>query len=179
MNLQDTASLTLDHFFRLAVFQTKDHHVLILRVYMAASSNTNVRAPKMMLVSIQASHNWLDNKMRVIGYKPIQSDEEFIQSQILLSQAINAVVQHFQLNPPQNIVILDQNLKLLQDRHSVSQSTTRLEDFSTHKSTPPTTAATHLSSIRLPPNVSEGIRMTDDDMKGLHEMKNHLVRLKT
>ncbi len=95
------------------VFQTKDHHALILRVQM--SSSLAIQAPKMTLVGIRAVHPWLDSKMKVVGYPAIQSDKAFVSSGILLSIAVNQVVQHFQLNPPSQLVVVDEGLKRLQD----------------------------------------------------------------
>lgn len=95
------------------VFQTMDHHALILRVHIPPSAGM-VSAPKMTLVGIRASHSWIDSRMKVVGYAPIQSDEAFVNSGMLLAQVVNTVVQHFQLHPPHCLIIVDESLKTLQ-----------------------------------------------------------------
>lgn len=95
------------------VFQTTDRHTLLLRVHMPSGSLT-ISAPKMTLVGIRAVHPWVDSKMRVIGYPPIRNDSEFANSGLLLSQAVNAVVQQFQMHPPRQVVFVDKSLKDLQ-----------------------------------------------------------------
>lgn len=178
------------------VFQTKDQYVLILRVYMATSTNMNVPAPKMMLVSIRATHDWLDGKMRVIGYRPIQNEYEFAKSGLSLSQAINNVVQHFQLYPPRNIVILDDSLNQLQTKqHSMHGTTTNTGttnsssvsnhhsngSMTTHNhSNPLATSMNHTSSTfmqkgqNLPPHFSQEIRIEDQDLNELKILKDNM-----
>lgn len=97
------------------VFQTKDSNALIVRVFIPQGDRTTIcKAPAMSLVGIKATHPWLDDRMRVVGYGPISSDAEFRNSRLLLAQVVNAVVQHFQLNPPDNVLIVDASLKKLQ-----------------------------------------------------------------
>jgi len=74
----------------------------------------------MTLVGIRAVHPWIDSKMRVIGYPQIKTDASFVQSRLVLSQVINSIVQHFQLNPPKQLVIVDAGLKRLQDSLNAS-----------------------------------------------------------
>eukprot|EP00558_Chaetoceros_sp_UNC1202_P005291 CAMPEP_0197235390 /NCGR_PEP_ID=MMETSP1429-20130617/2828_1 /TAXON_ID=49237 /ORGANISM="Chaetoceros sp., Strain UNC1202" /LENGTH=328 /DNA_ID=CAMNT_0042693967 /DNA_START=387 /DNA_END=1373 /DNA_ORIENTATION=- len=69
----------------------------------------------MTLVGIRAVHPWIDSRMKVIGYPPIENDATFLSSHMLLGHAVNAVVQHFQLNPPHALVIVDESLKRLQE----------------------------------------------------------------
>mmetsp|Transcript_25497 Transcript_25497/g.37811 ORF Transcript_25497/g.37811 Transcript_25497/m.37811 type:complete len:426 (+) Transcript_25497:125-1402(+) len=95
------------------VFQTKDHNALILRVHIPPS--ISISAPRMTLVGVRAVHPWIDSKMKVIGYSNIKSDAIFVQSGLILSKVVNEVVQHFQLNPPKQLVIVDAGLKRLQD----------------------------------------------------------------
>jgi hypothetical protein len=128
----------------------------------------------MMLVSIQATHNWLDGKMRVIGYKPIQNEYEFAKSGLLLSQVINNVVQHFQLYPPKNIVILDDSLNQLQNkRHHVNGSMT-VQD---HSSSTNTTSPKFIQNeTNLPSHFSQEIRIQDEDLKEIKIRKDNTVR---
>lgn len=127
-----------------------------------------------MLVSIQATHNWLDDKMRVIGYKPIQNEYEFAKSGLLLSQAINNVVQHFQLYPPKNIVILDDSLNQLQNkRHHSNGSMTVQNHSSSIHSTSPTVIK---NDMNLPSHFSQEIRIQDEDLKELKIRRDNTVR---
>jgi len=96
------------------VFLSKDQSALILRVHMP--NNATISAPKMTLVGIRAVHPWIDSKMKVIGYSNvIGSSADFVKSGILLGAVVNHVVQHFQLNPPTQLVIVDLGLKRLQE----------------------------------------------------------------
>lgn len=70
--------------------------------------------PIMTLVGIEGTHAWLDERMTVVGYGPIRTDSEFHKSRLLLSQIVNAVIQHFQLNPPSNLRIVDPSLQRMQ-----------------------------------------------------------------
>jgi hypothetical protein len=151
---------------------------------MATSTNTNhPPAPKMMLVSIRASHNWLDGKMRVVGYRPIQNEDEFAKSGLLLSQAINAVVQHFQLYPPKNIAILDDSLNQLQNHHPQTRSTTRSSTTATTATATATVNHSHNSSssstqkeTNPSPHYLQEIRIQDEDLKELKILKDNMVR---
>lgn len=92
------------------VFQTKSGNALILRVHIRDSS------PMMTLVGIQATHPWIDTRMRVTGYAPIQSESTWNNSELTLGRAVNAVVKHFQFYPPINIQITNQSLHEIQMR---------------------------------------------------------------
>jgi len=94
------------------VFQTKNGYALILRLHFPPTGT----APQMTLVGIRATHPWLDRHLRVTGYLPIQSKSAWENSGLLLGEAVNAVVQHFQLNPPELFEIIDENLKRIQSR---------------------------------------------------------------
>ncbi len=72
----------------------------------------------MTLVGIEGTHPWLNENMTVVGYGPSSSDSEFQKSRLLLSQIVNAVVQHFQLNPPTNLRIIDKSLQRMQTSRS-------------------------------------------------------------
>ncbi|KAL7463168.1 hypothetical protein ACHAXS_003548 [Conticribra weissflogii] len=75
----------------------------------------------MTLHGVRASHDWLDIRMKVIGYEPIASDHLWRQSCIKLGDAIFTVIRHFQLNPPSILEITDINLRRLQESLSLQQ----------------------------------------------------------
>ena len=104
------------------VFQTKSSITLILRVHIANTPQGHpCRAPAMTLIGIIASHPWIDKKMRVIGFNAISSDTAWNSSGITLGSAVNAVVHHFQLNPPNSVEVTDPGLKKIQQRPSQTQ----------------------------------------------------------
>jgi hypothetical protein len=151
---------------------------------MATSTSMNVPAPKMMLVSIRATHDWLDGKMRVIGYKPIQNEYEFAKSGLSLSQAINNVVQHFQLYPPKNVVILDDSLNQLQTKqHSIHGTTNGSMTIHNHSNHLATSSMNHTSPTfmqkgqNLPPHFSQEICIKDQDLKEMKILKDTMVRV--
>lgn len=76
--------------------------------------NSPSRPPQMSLVGVKATHTWLDSKMRIVGYAPIQSDASWKQARILLGQAVHEVVKHLQLNPPIVLEVTDAGLAKLQ-----------------------------------------------------------------
>jgi len=79
-------------------------------------------------VGVKGVHPWLNDQMTVKGYGPISTDTEFHNSRLLLSQVVNAVVTHFQLNPPSNLRIIDQSLQKMQPSYrgsTVTGSTTQ------------------------------------------------------
>ena len=78
------------------VFQTTNGFALILRVYLPLDPS---RAPTMTLHGVRASHNWLDIRMKVIGYTPISTDQRWKSSNLKLGDAVYAVIHHFQLTP--------------------------------------------------------------------------------
>ena len=78
------------------VFQTTNGFALILRVYLPLDLS---RAPTMTLHGVRASHNWLDIRMKVIGYTPISTDQRWKSSNLKLGDAVYAVIHHFQLTP--------------------------------------------------------------------------------
>uniref|UniRef100_A0A7S2IGW3 VPS37 C-terminal domain-containing protein n=1 Tax=Helicotheca tamesis TaxID=374047 RepID=A0A7S2IGW3_9STRA len=98
------------------VFQTKSGYALILRVHLpvAASTTSLPPPPGMTLVGVRATHPWVDGKMRVIGYDPVNSAQNWASSGLLLGNAVSTVVQHLQLYPPNVIEITDDSLQRLQ-----------------------------------------------------------------
>jgi len=104
------------------VFSTKGSVALILRVHLPPGSGTitaSVAAPKMTLVGFKGRHPWIDRNMKVTGYAPIQSNETFTNSRMTLGRVVNNVVQHFQLNPPSDIVIVDEGLKQMNQQYQM------------------------------------------------------------
>mmetsp|Transcript_18949 Transcript_18949/g.27902 ORF Transcript_18949/g.27902 Transcript_18949/m.27902 type:complete len:438 (-) Transcript_18949:32-1345(-) len=104
------------------VFSTKDSVALILRVHLpgAGTGASPSPAPKMTLVGFKGRHPWIDRSMKVTGYAPIQSNETFANSRMTLGRVVNNVVQHFQLNPPSDIVIVDEGLKQMNQQYQMS-----------------------------------------------------------
>ena len=78
------------------VFQTTNGFALIVRVYLPTDAG---RAPSMTLHGVRASHDWLDIRMKVIGYGPISTDQSWRAANMKLGDAVYAVIHHFQLKP--------------------------------------------------------------------------------
>jgi hypothetical protein len=93
------------------VFQTTTGFALIIRVYLPI----NAAVPSFTLHGVRATHDWLDIRMKVIGYSPIISDASWKTSNLRLGDAVYAVIHHFQLNPPTVMEITDVNLRRLQE----------------------------------------------------------------
>lgn len=110
------------------VFLTKNHATLCLRVFvprtvgMSAANTTAASidlcpAPTMTLIGVQATHPWLDNRMRVSGFQPILTDDRWRQSNLFLGQAVCSVVEHLQLHPPTIIEFTDGDLASQNNSH--------------------------------------------------------------
>ena len=54
----------------------------------------------MILAGVEAEHAWIDSRMRVTGYAPIQNADSWKSSNLILGKAVLAVIQHMQLHPP-------------------------------------------------------------------------------
>lgn len=123
------------------VFQTRGGDALILRVHFPAYSNNRVHAPIMTLVGVNATHPWIDNTMRVVGYSPLSSDKIWSSSNLKLGEAVNAVVRHLQLEPPQVIQVTDPSLQRLQQTLTSKNQTQKVSqnqpDSSASVSDPP------------------------------------------
>ena len=91
-----------------------------MRVHFPAD---NSRAPVMTLAGCSATHPWLDHQMKVVGYRPIQSDQQWKDSRMLLGVAVQEVVQHFQVQPPAIQQIFDSNLRNIQPNNNPDSST--------------------------------------------------------
>lgn len=109
------------------VFQTTAGDTLILRVNVPLTSSFAAFCPAMTLAGVRVQHPWVDssNRMRIIGYDPIQSEQTWKDSGIPLGDAVHAVVKHLQLNPPTILEITDKGLQSIQSnqRGAGSQST--------------------------------------------------------
>lgn len=103
------------------VFLSTYGDTLILRVHWPALTSTTQLPPAMTLAGVNAKHAWLDNRMCIIGYKPIQTLQSWLSSRILLGTAVHEVVQHLQLNPPDIIEITDQGLRSIQQPKTIQQ----------------------------------------------------------
>jgi len=76
----------------------------------------HARPPAMTLAGVEARHAWLDRRMRVSGYDPIQSPEQWRDANVLLGAAVHAVIKHLQLNPPEIVRFVDQGLISIQTK---------------------------------------------------------------
>jgi ESCRT-I complex subunit VPS37 len=78
----------------------------------------------MTLVGVKCRHAWLDHNMNVVGYPPIQNEQAWKSSNtndnLLLGQAVHAVVQHLQLQPPEVLEITDAGLQRLQQQQQTT-----------------------------------------------------------
>lgn len=70
----------------------------------------------MSLMGVKGTHLWLDSRMRVVGYAPIQSDASWRDARVLLGPAVNEVIKQLQLNPPANLQFTDDAVRSLQRR---------------------------------------------------------------
>ncbi|CAB9499002.1 Modifier of rudimentary (Mod(r)) protein [Seminavis robusta] len=107
------------------VFQTTRGDTLIVRVHLPPPSGGQSRAPAMTLAGVRGRHSWLDSKMRITGYAPIQSDDAWRSSRILLGAAVHEVVKHMQLEPPEIVEITDAGLRSIQANRKNNGSSTR------------------------------------------------------
>mmetsp|Transcript_17996 Transcript_17996/g.27863 ORF Transcript_17996/g.27863 Transcript_17996/m.27863 type:complete len:385 (+) Transcript_17996:49-1203(+) len=96
------------------VFQTTKGDTLILRVNVPLSSSFSSFCPAMTLAGVNARHPWIDSRMRVIGYNPLESEASWKASNLTLGQAVHAVVKHIQLNPPEILEFTDSALGSIQ-----------------------------------------------------------------
>ena len=126
------------------VFQTISGFALILRIYFPPlpheSTPTVTYPPEMTLVGVKATHDWLNSRMRVIGYAPTQSTVAWQQSRLLLGKAVHEVVQHLQLHPPTVLEITDPGLAKLQPAKNgavPSNSVLKQQTHNHHTEQPP------------------------------------------
>jgi Modifier of rudimentary (Mod(r)) protein len=128
------------------VFQTVDQWTLIVRVHLpppSSAASVYVRPPALTLAGIKARHPWLDSRMQVVGYVPIQSDAHWKENKVLLGTAVLQVIQHLQLHPPEVLEIVDKGLQSIQRRTSptpVSANSNRPSSRTTSPVRPSTSA---------------------------------------
>lgn len=87
------------------VFQSMDGNTLIMRVHCPPNA-----LPSFTLYGVDARHPWLNRSSRVVGYEPVASMEAWKKSKLLLGSAVQTVVQHFQLHPPDILQFVDSTL---------------------------------------------------------------------
>ena len=97
------------------VFQTTKGDTLILRVHMPLGSSLTL-CPAMTLAGVKARHNWLDSRMKIVGYDAIKSENAWRRSNLSLGQAVHAVVKQLQLYPPEVLEITDRGLEAIQSK---------------------------------------------------------------
>jgi len=144
-----TRKVSADDTIFDTVFQTKNGFALVLRIYVPTDGT---KAPQMSLHGVIATHNWLDIRMRVIGYDPISSDQSWRLSQLKLGDAAYAVIQHFQLQPPSISQITDENLARLQETISGSNSKKSTQNAAAASTTITTTSSGingHIGNCRV------------------------------
>ena len=81
----------------------------------------HARPPAMTLAGVEARHPWLDSRMRIIGYAPIQSAEAWLDAHLLLGAAVHAVILHLQVNPPTIVQFVDAGLIAIQSKKQQQQ----------------------------------------------------------
>jgi len=116
----------------------------------------------MTIAGVKARHPWLDSRMRVSGYIPIQTDETWKSSRLLLGQAVHEVVKHLQIEPPEVLEITDAGLRSIQSKQRSYVSRTATNNNSAtgsstgnHASSSPSSAASSApSSGSAPPDYS-------------------------
>jgi ESCRT-I complex subunit VPS37 len=103
------------------VFQTTRGDTLILRVNVPLSSSMTL-CPAMTLAGVRVTHNWVDHRMRIIGYAPIDSESVWRSSSLKLGEAVHAVVKNLQLYPPTVLEITDKGLQAIQSKQQQQQT---------------------------------------------------------
>lgn len=78
----------------------------------------------MTLAGVEARHAWLDGRMRVTGYPPMQSTEAWLEAHVLLGVAVHNIIQHLQLNPPTIVRFVDAGLVAIQTKPAASATKT-------------------------------------------------------
>jgi ESCRT-I complex subunit VPS37 len=101
---------------------------LILRVNVPLQSSFAEFCPAMTLAGVKVRHPWVDsnNRMRITGYDPIQSEKAWKESNVKLGDAVHAVVKHLQLNPPQILEITDKGLQSIQTNKNATTNRGRI-----------------------------------------------------
>ena len=117
VHIKHTYTRTLDDSTFDTVFQSVTGDTLILRVHWPpTASGMIVRPPAMTLAGVEARHPWIDSRMRITGYDPIQTSDAWIDANIHLGVAVHTVIQHLQLNPPTVVRFVDSGLSAIQTK---------------------------------------------------------------
>ena len=132
------------------VFQTQNGSAMILRVHMPVGNPAPV--PKMTLVGVQATHPWIDDKMRITGYQYINSQYHWSTSGIKLGQAVDGVIKYFQLNPPNIVQITDPGLQRIQE--SIQSRNASAASFSSTSTTATNLPLPYNQALKLDGNSS-------------------------
>lgn len=150
------------------VFQTKAGHALILRVHLPPGAAS--KPPGMTLVGVNAQHSWLDSRMRVTGYQPISSESAWSSCSMKLGSAVNAVVQHLQLNPPDVVEITDASLQRIQASmaHAQPQFQPEQQGQQHAQPQPPPRADVIGASSEPPPDYSTVLHAEEDSIEMSH-----------
>jgi ESCRT-I complex subunit VPS37 len=107
------------------VFQTTKGDTLIVRVNVPLASSFSIFCPAMTLAGVTARHPWVDARMRVVGYNPLESEASWKASNLTLGQAVHAVVKHIQLNPPEILEFTDSALESIQTKKATKRTPPR------------------------------------------------------
>jgi hypothetical protein len=76
----------------------------------------------MSLAGVKARHAWLDQQMQVVGYAPIESDDAWRNSRLLLGASVHQVIQQLQVYPPEIVEITDKGLRSIQPKQNGATS---------------------------------------------------------
>lgn len=147
------------------VFQTKGGSALIIRIHLSQSNP----APMMTLIGIEATHPWIDKRMRITGYSNITSDNAWSNSGLTLGKAVNDVVRHFQLYPPADIQITDMSLLQIQNRMNDQKKKLMHDQNQNNPSQQANVPAHRFATVTevesdLPRHFSEVLVYTDNDI---------------
>jgi Modifier of rudimentary (Mod(r)) protein len=151
------------------VFQTVDQWTLIVRVHLpppSSAASVYVRPPALTLAGIKARHPWLDSRMQVVGYVPIQSDAHWKENKVLLGTAVLQVIQHLQLHPPEVLEIVDKGLQSIQRRTSPTPMSTSSNRPSSSRTTSPVRPSTSAPPPPPPPPSYESAFVDSTPTKG-------------
>ena len=122
----------------------------------------------MTLVGVNAQHSWLDSRMRITGYQPISSEAEWASCNLRLGSAVNAVVQHLQLNPPSVVEITDESLQRIQASIAQPQPQFQPEQKQTQHAHPPLHPDVSGASSEPPPDYSTVLHAEEDSIEMSH-----------
>lgn len=132
--------------------------MLFLRVHLPLSSFSSshealLQPPSLSLIGVRATHPWIDSTMKVIHVRAISSVDSWNACGFLLGKVVKDVVQHFQLNPPTVLEIVDPNIQKMQP--SMVDDGNRNKAVENTNSSP---LVKKLPSIQLPPTYEQYVR---------------------